>query len=73
MEKTTTKIQNKNTEDMSFVEGLSDAINSGYLAKAKPRFTKKSQFSASNLTYGAGECPRSVSYTHLTLPTKRIV
>jgi hypothetical protein len=49
----------KNTaEDEDFVEGLVDAINSGYLAKTKPKFTKKSNFSASNLTYGAGECPR---------------
>jgi CRISPR/Cas system-associated exonuclease Cas4 (RecB family) len=45
-------------EDFSFVDGLSDAINAGYLTKTKPRFTKKNNFSASNLTYGAGECPR---------------
>jgi len=48
----------KNKEDESFVDGLVDAINSGYLTKTKPKFTKKNNFSASNLTYGAGECPR---------------
>ena len=58
-----TKSKVTNTEeDESFVEGLVDAINSGYLAKTKPKFTKKSNFSASNLTYGSGECPR---YWHL--------
>ena len=51
-----------NQEDESFVDGLVDAINSGYLAKTKPKFTKKNNFSASGLTYGAGECPR---YWHL--------
>ena len=45
-------------EDSDFVDGLVDAINSGYLTKTKPKFTKKNNFSASNLTYGAGECPR---------------
>jgi CRISPR/Cas system-associated exonuclease Cas4 (RecB family) len=58
---TKSKISNTK-EDESFVEGLVDAINSGYLAKTKPKFTKKSNFSASNLTYGSGECPR---YWHL--------
>jgi CRISPR/Cas system-associated exonuclease Cas4 (RecB family) len=48
----------KNKEDENFVDGLVDAINSGYLTKTKPKFTKKNNFSASNLTYGAGECPR---------------
>ena len=48
----------KNKDDSSFVDGLVDAINSGYLTKTKPKFTKKNNFSASNLTYGAGECPR---------------
>jgi CRISPR/Cas system-associated exonuclease Cas4 (RecB family) len=48
----------KSKEDSSFVDGLVDAINSGYLTKTKPKFTKKNNFSASNLTYGAGECPR---------------
>jgi len=51
-----------NQGDESFVDGLADAINSGYLAKTKPKFTKKNNFSASGLTYGAGECPR---YWHL--------
>lgn len=50
--------KDKSKEDGSFVDGLVDAINSGYLTKTKPKFTKKNNFSASNLTYGAGECPR---------------
>jgi CRISPR/Cas system-associated exonuclease Cas4 (RecB family) len=56
--------QNKSVEkeDESFVDGLADAINSGYLTKTKPRFQKRNNFSASTLTYGAGECPR---YWHL--------
>ncbi|NDB83797.1 MAG: Dna2/Cas4 domain-containing protein [Alphaproteobacteria bacterium] len=45
-------------EDTSFVDGLIEKIESGYLAQTKPKFTKKSNFSASGLTYGAGECPR---------------
>ena len=45
-------------EDESLVEGLDTAINAGYLTKTKPKFTKKTNFSASNLTYGSGECPR---------------
>jgi len=51
-----------NKEDENFVDGLIDAINSGYLTKTKPKFTKKNNFSASGITYGAGECPR---YWHL--------
>ena len=62
MVKDTKKNVKNSKEDESFVEGLVDAINSGYLAKTKPKFTKKSNFSASNLTYGSGECPR---YWHL--------
>ena len=46
------------TEDTSFVDGLIEKIESGYLTKTKPKFSKKSNFSASTLTYGAGECPR---------------
>jgi CRISPR/Cas system-associated exonuclease Cas4 (RecB family) len=45
-------------EDTSFIDGLIEKIESGYLAQAKPKFTKKSNFSPSGLTYGAGECPR---------------
>ena len=48
----------KNNEDHSFIEGLIEKIESGYMAKTKPKFSKKSNFSASGLTYGAGECPR---------------
>jgi CRISPR/Cas system-associated exonuclease Cas4 (RecB family) len=46
------------TEDTSFIDGLVEKIESGYLTKTKPKFSKKSNFSASTLTYGAGECPR---------------
>ncbi len=53
------KTKNKeNMEDTSFIDGLIEKIESGYLAQTKPKFTKKSNFSASGLTYGAGECPR---------------
>jgi CRISPR/Cas system-associated exonuclease Cas4 (RecB family) len=52
------KKTSKNNEDHSFVEGLIEKIESGYMAKTKPKFSKKSNFSASGLTYGAGECPR---------------
>ncbi len=49
---------NTNREDISFIDGLIEKIQSGYMAKTKPKFSKKSNFSASGLTYGAGECPR---------------
>lgn len=62
MVKDTKKTAKNSEEDENFVEGLVDVINSGYLAKTKPKFTKKNNFSASGLTYGAGECPR---YWHL--------
>jgi CRISPR/Cas system-associated exonuclease Cas4 (RecB family) len=58
MVKDTKKNVKNSKEDESFVEGLVDAINSGYLTKTKPKFTKKNNFSASGITYGAGECPR---------------
>ena len=45
-------------EDKTFIEGLVEKIESGYMTKTKPKFTKKQNFSASGLTYGAGECPR---------------
>jgi CRISPR/Cas system-associated exonuclease Cas4 (RecB family) len=45
-------------EDVSFIDGLIEKIESGYLTKTKPKFSKKSNFSASALTYGSGECPR---------------
>jgi CRISPR/Cas system-associated exonuclease Cas4 (RecB family) len=50
--------KNVSTEDTSFADGLIEKIQSGYMTKTKPRFTKKTNFSASALTYGAGECPR---------------
>ena len=44
--------------DLSFIDGIISKIESGYLTKTKPKFSKKSNFSASAITYGAGECPR---------------
>jgi len=52
------KKNNTPQEDVSFVDGLIEKIQSGYMTKTKPKFSKKSNFSASTLTYGAGECPR---------------
>ena len=58
MTKSTKKKVTNSEEDENFVEGLPTAINAGYLVKTKTRFVKKNNFSASGLTYGAGECPR---------------
>jgi len=58
MTKSTKKKVTNSEEDEKFVEGLSTAINAGYLVKTKTKFVKKDNFSASGLTYGAGECPR---------------
>jgi len=49
---------NKRNEDVSFVDGLVEKIQSGYTVNLKPYFSKKKNFTASGLTYGAGECPR---------------
>lgn len=48
----------KRVEDTSFIDGIIDKINLGYMTKTKPKFSKKNNFSASAITYGAGECPR---------------
>lgn len=58
MTKSTKKKVTNSKEDEDFVEGLPTAINAGYLVKTKTKFSKKDNFSASGLTYGAGECPR---------------
>jgi CRISPR/Cas system-associated exonuclease Cas4 (RecB family) len=58
MTKSTKKKVTNSEEDENFVEGLPTAINAGYLVKTKTKFVKKNNFSASSLTYGAGECPR---------------
>ena len=58
MTKSTKKKVKNSEEDENFVEGLPTAINAGYLVKTKTKFVKKDNFSASGLTYGAGECPR---------------
>ncbi len=42
----------------SFVDGLDEAIKTGYTIGLKPRFQKKTTFAPSTLTYGAGECAR---------------
>jgi CRISPR/Cas system-associated exonuclease Cas4 (RecB family) len=52
------KTSTHSKEDVGFIDGLVEKIESGYLTKTKPKFSKKSNFSASTLTYGAGECPR---------------
>jgi CRISPR/Cas system-associated exonuclease Cas4 (RecB family) len=43
---------------VDFTEGLTDIIQSGYLAQTKSYFSKKDYFAPSTLTYGAGECAR---------------
>ena len=48
----------KHNDDIEYTEGLVDAIQQGYVADLKPKFTKKYSFSPSSLTYGAGECAR---------------
>jgi len=48
----------KHNDDIEYTEGLVDAIQQGYIADIKPKFTKKYSFSPSSLTYGAGECAR---------------
>jgi len=45
-------------DEPNFVEGLAEAIQSGYTADLKPKFQKKTAFAPSTLTYGAGECAR---------------
>ena len=52
------KVKGVKEDEGNFVEGLIEKIESGYMTKTKPKFTKKTNFSASGLTYGAGECPR---------------
>ncbi|MBM3910650.1 MAG: hypothetical protein FJ356_03265 [Thaumarchaeota archaeon] len=37
---------------------LIEKINSGYIAKQEPKFTKKKTFAPSGLVYGHGGCPR---------------
>lgn len=49
------KIKN---DDTSFVDGIIDKIHTGYMTKTKPKFSKKSNFSASSITYNHGECAR---------------
>ena len=58
MTKSIKKKVTNSEEDENFVAGLPTAINAGYLVKTKTKFVKKDNFSASGLTYGAGECPR---------------
>jgi len=53
-----TETKRETSEDYSFADGLIEKIESGYMVQTKPRFSKKSNFSASTLTYNHGECPR---------------
>ena len=53
-----TETKRETGEDYSFADGLIEKIESGYMVQTKPRFSKKSNFSASTLTYNHGECPR---------------
>lgn len=46
------------SKELNFTEGLGEAIQAGYTAKLKPKFSKKTTFAPSTLTYGAGECAR---------------
>ena len=45
-------------DDTGYTEGLVDAIQQGYVADIKPKFTKKYSFSPSGLAWGSGECAR---------------
>lgn len=58
MVRDTSKSSSASTEDFSFADGLVEKIESGYTVNLKPKFTKKTAFSPSTLTYGAGECAR---------------
>jgi hypothetical protein len=48
----------KHNDDIGYTEGLIEAIQQGYIADIKPKFTKKYSFSPSTLTWGPGECSR---------------
>jgi CRISPR/Cas system-associated exonuclease Cas4 (RecB family) len=48
----------KHNGDVDYTEGLIEAIEHGYTAEIKPKFTKKYSFSPSTLTWGPGECAR---------------
>jgi len=50
--------ETKHNEDTGYTEGLVNAIQQGYIADIKPKFTKKYSFSPSGLAWGSGECAR---------------
>lgn len=52
------KNEAETNKDFDYTDGLSEVISQGYVAKIKPKFTKKYSFSPSTLVYGAGECAR---------------
>jgi len=55
------KPEKKRSEDSAvdnFTDGLAEAINSGYTIKLKPKFSKKTTFAPSTLTWNHGECAR---------------
>lgn len=52
------KKKSQENNDVDFTEGLVDAINKGYTTNLKPKFSKKSTFAPSTLTWNHGECAR---------------
>ena len=50
--------EEKHNGDVDYTEGLIAAIEAGYTADIKPKFTKKYSFSPSTLTWNHGECAR---------------
>ena len=50
--------EEKHNGDTTYTDGLIKAIERGYTANIKPKFTKKQYFSPSTLTWGSGECAR---------------
>jgi CRISPR/Cas system-associated exonuclease Cas4 (RecB family) len=61
MTKNLIKQMMKKSDDKNHIldsAALIEKINSGYIAKQVPKFTKKKTFAPSGLVYGHGECPR---------------
>jgi len=61
MTKNLIKQMMKKADDKSHIldsAALIQKINSGYIAKQEPKYTKKKTFAPSSLIFGHGECPR---------------
>jgi CRISPR/Cas system-associated exonuclease Cas4 (RecB family) len=61
MTKNLIKQMMKKVEEKSHIldtAALIEKINSGYVAKQEPKYTKKKTFAPSSLVFGHGECPR---------------